>query len=75
MIAAFSETGWEDFTYLLNREKKLVAKVRKLIKEIVRHPFTGTGKPESLKHEYAGYWSRRIDKQHRYIIQCRFHYT
>ena len=90
MILALSETGWEDLTYLLDGEKKLAIKVRKLIREIVRHPFTGTGKPEPLKHEYAGYWSRRIDKQHRlvyriigeegqertcYIIQCRFHYT
>ena len=90
MTIAFSETGWEDFTYMQEREKKLFAKILKLIKEITRNPFAGTGKPEPLKHEFAGYWSRRIDKQHRlvyrivgdegseqtcYIIQCRYHYS
>ncbi|NJB86750.1 toxin YoeB [Lewinella marina] len=89
MTIAFTETGWEDFTYMLERERKLAKKLQKLICEITRHPFEGTGKPEALKHEFAGYWSRRIDKQHRlvyrivgeegeertcYIIQCRFHY-
>lgn len=89
MTIAFTQTGWEDFEYMLEREKKLAIKIRKLLREITRHPYGGSGKPEPLKHEFAGYWSRRIDKQHRlvyriageeggericFIIQCRYHY-
>jgi len=59
-------------------------KINRLLKEISRHPFTGIGKPEPLKHEYAGFWSRRINQEHRLvyrctegaieIVKCRFHY-
>ena len=89
MIVSFSDGGWEDFVYMSEKEKKLAAKIRKLIKEIRRQPFEGMGKPEALKHDYAGYWSRRIDQEHRlvyrivgeraertcFIIQCRYHYS
>ena len=61
------------------------AKIRVLLKECLRTPTTGTGKPESLKHDFTGFWSRRISGEHRliyrfeadlvYVLQCRFHYT
>jgi len=89
MILSFTKDGWDDFMYLLDKETKAAKKVRQLLKEIARTPFEGTGKPEALKHQLAGYWSRRIDKRHRlvyrieereeeedicYIVQCRNHY-
>jgi len=65
------------------RQKK-VEKINELLKDISRNPFSGIGKPESLKHKYSGFWSRRIDDEHRLIykfeddeiliIKCRFHY-
>jgi len=64
--------------------KEKVKQINKLIKAIKREPFDGIGKPEPLKHDLAGYWSRRIDQEHRLvyevqedaiiIVQCRFHY-
>lgn len=63
---------------------KIISKITSLIEDIQEHPFTGLGKPEPLKGDYSGYWSRRIDKEHRLIykvendtiiiMQCRFHY-
>lgn len=65
-------------------DKKILKKINALIKECLRHPFEGTGKPEPLKGELSGYWSRRITREHRLvykvthdnlvIIQCRYHY-
>ena len=89
MIVAFTPTSWEDFMDLHEKEKKLSLKVNRLIKEISRNPYEGTGLPEPLKHDYSGYWSRRIDRKNRLvykmlgaeneeqtcvIISCRFHY-
>lgn len=89
MILQFSSQAWDDFGYLLDREPKLAKKCRKLLKEISRHPFEGTGNPEPLKHQLSGYWSRRINQEHRivyqvisneddeqicFIAQCRNHY-
>jgi toxin YoeB len=80
----FSEQAWEDYLYWQKTDKKLVQRINELIKEITRTPHTGTGKPEPLKHALAGYWSRRIDEQHRIvykavydsvlIAQLRYHY-
>ena len=80
----FSEQAWEDYLYWQKTDKKLVQRINELIKEITRTPRTGTGKPEPLKHALAGYWSRRIDEQHRIvykvaddsvlIAQLRYHY-
>ena len=81
----FSEKAWEDYTDWQLKDKVIVKKINELIKDINRNGLTkGMGKPEPLKHKYAGFWSRRIDHQHRLIYQynegeiliakCRFHY-
>jgi toxin YoeB len=80
----FTAHAWEDYLSWQKEDKKLVKKINELIKAIVREPFSGIGKPEPLKHDLAGFWSRRIDREHRlvykiegnimFIISCRFHY-
>lgn len=80
----FSSKGWEDYLYWQATDKNLLKRINMLIKEIEREPFTGKGKPEPLKHPLSGFWSRRIDAQHRLvysyeadtvlIAQCRDHY-
>jgi toxin YoeB len=80
----FDPSGFEDLAYWIAKDRKKALKIIKLIKEIQRTPFSGTGKPEALKHELAGCWSRRIDQEHRLvymveddrirILGCRFHY-
>lgn len=84
MKIVFSEAAWNDYLYWQKTDKKLLKKVNGLIKEIMRSPFEGIGKPEPLKHGLSGYWSRRINDEHRIIYkikddslliaQCRFHY-
>jgi toxin YoeB len=84
MNLTFSENAWEDYISWQNNDKKILKKINDLIKDIQRHPFEGTGKPEPLRFDLAGYWSRRIDKEHRLVYQvinnelliynCRFHY-
>jgi toxin YoeB len=84
MTLFFSENAWEDYLYWQKVDKKLVKKINALIKDIKRSPFDGIGKPELLKYDLAGYWSRRIDHEHRLVYQvsknelkiyaCRFHY-
>ncbi|MFM1841660.1 MAG: hypothetical protein RLZZ490_391 [Cyanobacteriota bacterium] len=84
MKITFTETGWLDYIWLQNNDKKLLKRVNFLIKEILRNPFDGIGKPEPLKANLSGYWSRRIDSEHRLIyeiseadlviISYRFHY-
>ena len=81
---AFEEKAFEDFTNWASQDKKLYTKIIALIKDIKRSPFLGLGKPEPLKANLSGFWSRRIDEKHRLvyevtderisIIQCRFHY-
>jgi len=85
MKYTFVDESWEDYLYWQQTNKKYVKKINKLLKDISRQPFTGIGKPEPLKFQYAGYWSRRIDGEHRLIykvkddeiqiVKCRFHYT
>lgn len=80
----FTHEGWEDYTYWQKTNAKTLQRVNELIKDILRSPFKGIGKPEPLKHEYSGYWSRRITDEHRLvytleekniiIVQCRYHY-
>jgi toxin YoeB len=80
----FSEQAWEDYLFWQKIDKKLVQRINELLKEISRTPYTGTGKPEALKHALAGYWSRRINDEHRIvykvadgsvlIAQLRYHY-
>jgi len=84
MKFVFVEESWEDYLYWQKTDKKILGRINALLKEISRTPFSGIGKPEPLKHKYKGYWSRRIDGEHRliykvtnddiYIAKCRFHY-
>jgi toxin YoeB len=77
-------SGWEDYLYWIDTDKKMVKKINELIKYIDREPFTGIAKPEPLLHGLSGYWSRRIDREHRLvytltnekiiILSCRYHY-
>jgi toxin YoeB len=80
----FSEHAWEDYLYWQRTDRTLLKRINMLIQEIRRSPFAGTGKPESLKHALSGYWSRRINDEHRIvykvesdsllIAQLRYHY-
>ena len=80
----FVDESWEDYMYWQRNDKKILKRINALIKDISRQPYEGIGKPEPLKHNYRGYWSRRIDGEHRLIYQvgddeirivkCRFHY-
>jgi len=80
----WAEDAWEDYLYWQVQDKKLLKRINLLIKEICRQPFEGTGSPEPLRHHWSGYWSRRINKEHRlvykvennelWIAQCRYHY-
>lgn len=80
----FKGTAFDDFNEWNKSDKKTFNKLVKLIEETRRNPFTGTGKPEPLRHQFAGCWSRRINDQHRLIyivtddsidiVSCRFHY-
>jgi len=80
----FSENAWNDYLYWQKTDKKPLRRINTLIKEIKRNPFEGIGKPEPLKHALSGYWSRRINDEHRIvykafgdsilIAQLRYHY-
>ncbi len=80
----FSSNAWKDYLYWQARDKRMVKRINMLIKEIQRSPQDGIGKPEKLKHSLSGYWSRRIDGEHRIvyrykddillIAQLRYHY-
>jgi len=80
----FAEQAWEDYLYWQNNDKKILKRINLLIKEIIRNPVEGIGKPEPLKHALSGYWSRRINEEHRIvykvhneallIAQLRYHY-
>ncbi|MFF0832031.1 MULTISPECIES: Txe/YoeB family addiction module toxin [unclassified Streptomyces] len=80
----FRPTGWEDLLYWQDADRKLFRKLVRLIGEIQRDPFTGIGRPQPLKGDLSGYWSRRIDDEHRLvyratdkevvIIKARYHY-
>lgn len=84
MKLCFSEHAWEDYLYWHKADKKTAHRINALIKDILRDPFHGSGKPEPLKHALGGYWSRRITSEHRivysvtattvYIAQIRYHY-
>jgi toxin YoeB len=84
----FDDEAWDDYIALLESDRKALRKLNGLIEECKRHPFTGTGKPEPLRDNLKGWWSRRITQEHRLvyrvsgsgdtqaleIAQCRFHY-
>lgn len=63
----FTEDAWEDYLYWQREDKKLLKRINRLIEDINRHPFEGLGKPEPLKYQYSGAWSRRITDEHRLI--------
>ena len=65
----FSANGWDDYLYWQQTDKKMIKRINKLIKEIYRSPFSGIGKPEPLKHGLSGYWSRRINDEHRIVYK------
>ena len=84
MNLIFSDEAWEDYLFWQKNDKAMVKRIHLLIKEIMRSPFQGIGKPEPLKYALQGYWSRRIDGEHRFvyrvtgggleIAQLRYHY-
>ena len=84
MNLTFSPQAWEDYTFWQTTDPKMVSRINQLLKDIIRSPHAGIGKPEPLKHALRGYWSRRIDSEHRLvyrlvegnilIAQMRFHY-
>jgi len=84
MKLIFSENAWEDYLYWQKTDKKTLKRINQLISDIQRSPCEGFGKPEPLKHALSGYWSRRIDGEHRlvyraendsiFFAQLRYHY-
>jgi toxin YoeB len=84
MKICFVDESWEDYLYWQKNDRRMLNRINKIIKDILRSPYQGLGKPEALKHQYRGFWSRRIDHEHRliyrmekeelWIVKCRFHY-
>lgn len=84
MKVTFTEAVWNDYLWFQDTDNKLLKRINTLIKEIMWTPFEGMGKPEPLKANLSGYWSRRINTEHRLvyevsedniiIVACRFHY-
>jgi toxin YoeB len=84
MILSWAEHAWEDYLFWQLTDKKTLKRINVLLKDMMRHPDEGIGEPEPLRYHWSGYYSRRIDKEHRivykiadntlYIAQCRFHY-
>lgn len=85
----FTKNGWEDFEYWIENDASIVVRIKDLMKSIKQDPFKGLGKPEPLRYDLKGFWSRRITDEHRLvykvtgtkgidqrciILQCRFHY-
>ena len=85
MIKTWDDEAWEDYLYWQAQDKKTLRRINQLLKDIERNPYEGIGKPEALKFELQGYWSRRIDEINRLIYrvengrleiyQCRAHYN
>lgn len=84
MRLIFSEHAWEDYCYWQKTDKKILARINELIQDIQRNKYQGIGKPEPLRHTLAGWWSRRINSEHRIIYkidsdsiliaQTKYHY-
>lgn len=80
----FDPSAFDDLAWWIKQDRKKALRIMKLLKEVQRTPFEGTGKPEALKHDLAGCWSRRIDQEHRVVYEvkkdkirvlaCRYHY-
>jgi toxin YoeB len=84
MELVWDPAAWEDYLYWQKTDEKMVRRVNELIRDMLRSPFKGIGKPELLRGTLSGFWSRRINEEHRvvyavkdkrlHILQCRFHY-
>ncbi|HDL6962809.1 TPA: Txe/YoeB family addiction module toxin [Yersinia enterocolitica] len=84
MRITFSSHSWADYLYWQQTDKKILKRINELVKDTQRTPFEGKGKPEPLKHNLAGFWSRRITEEHRLVYEisgddlliaaCRYHY-
>lgn len=84
MKITFSKNSWEDYISWQKDDKKILKRINQLIKDIQSAPFQGLGNPEPLKYDLSGFWSRRIDREHRLVYQvfekeiliysCRYHY-
>ncbi len=84
MKIVFTEHSWSDYLYWRRNDKRMLRRINELIRDTMRSPFDGIGKPEPLKHRLQGCWSRRINEEHRLIyevageelriISCRYHY-
>ena len=84
MKIVFSKNSWEDYLSWQTEDRKILKKINELIKDIQRTPYDGIGKPEPLKYDLTGLWSRRIDREHRLVYQisdedlliysCKYHY-
>ena len=84
MRLAFTPTGWADYQWFLEHDKQILKRINLLIRDALRSPFEGIGKPEALKNDLSGYWSRRITEEHRLvyevtsdelvILMCKGHY-
>jgi len=88
MILSWHQRGWDDYLYWLEHDRKTLARINELLRDTMRHPFEGLGKPEPLRRQLKGLWSRRISQEHRLIyvvegqgerqtltiLQCRLHY-
>jgi toxin YoeB len=83
-MISWHHQAWEDYLYWQQEDRRIIKRINALIKDIQRSPFEGIGKPEPLKYEWSGFWSRRINDEHRLvytwqdgqiiIAQCRYHY-
>ena len=84
MDLLWDKSAWEDYQFWIESDRKVLLKINSLIKECQRTPFTGSGKPEALKQNFSGFWSRLITGEHRlvyrvdndilYLAQCSYHY-
>ena len=84
MKLTFTETGWEQYLHWQSHDKAMLKRINRLLKDVLRSPFDGLGKPEPLKGNLSGFWSRRITQEHRLVysikdetitvVQCRYHY-
>lgn len=85
VILSWTDLAWEEYLYWQQNDKSMLKKINTLIKDIKRTPFSGLGKPEALRFDLSGKWSRRINEEHRLvyevnnialiIFQCRYHYS
>lgn len=85
MRIVFDEDAWQDYQHWAQPDRAMLKRLNRLIDDCIRSPFAGIGKPEALREDFSGWWSRRIDEEHRLvyqirgddmiIAQCRYHYS